>query len=365
MAHASQAVPDEKLRSGGRFLIAGFLCWILNGVILLAAFIAAAISTGETLQSNPRLTIIGALQNPSFPTFPAVPAVIALIAAAVLFALGLLVSRGGTIARAWTDTGDREIYAVSPATQRKAQLAAVLVLIYGIAGGIAILGFSLSVSATGPTEGSGGWLLVWLTASATLTAGAVLFSMFSRGLYADTAALLLVRGSLFTDYTIANLVGLTFFVISSFASRDVARVMDVLGVFTQLLVVPLASIIVFSALVLDVLSFRRARALARPVQVPGPVPGPAARARPVAVGTDESTVLRLQSRLDELERAIRAQGESISQLRFLVSPRAENVPIGPEGAFGEAPVGPAAKGEERVRPQARRKDEPPAGPGTG
>jgi len=154
MADTSQAVPDENVRSGGHLLVAGFLCWVVNGLLLLSAFVISAISTGETLQTNPRATVIRALRDPVLVWLPTVPAAIALIAGAVLFAVGLLRMRRGTVSR--TTEGDaREVFGASAATRRKARISAVLVPIYGVVGGIGFVGFALSVSGTAAADGSG------------------------------------------------------------------------------------------------------------------------------------------------------------------------------------------------------------------
>ncbi|HEY5539565.1 MAG TPA: hypothetical protein VIL58_08540 [Thermoplasmata archaeon] len=369
MGQASQAVPDAAMRRGAKLILAGLSCWIVNGVILLFAFLVAALSAGDTF-ANPRLTIARALQNPSIPAIPAVPAVIALVVAGALIGGGLLILRKGTIARDWPETGAREVYGVSPTTRWRARVAAILVLVYVGVGGIAFMGFSFSTSGTATGGESTVWLVGWLFASVALTAGAIMFSQFARGLYADSSYLVLVRGTLFTDYAIANLIGLTFFVISNLASSDVARVMDVLGVFTQMLIVPLTSIIAFSALLLDFLAARKTRTLARPVRevVPAtgalPIPSPTTAVVPGPRTLDEGWVSGLQARMDGLEKAVREQNDSLAQLRGLVSPRGENVPPVPAGTISGEPSTDPGTGREETRPRLQRKDEPPAGGGT-
>lgn len=369
MGQASQAVPDATMRRGAKLILAGFSCWIVNGVILLLSFLVAAVSTGGTITSNPRLTITRALQDPVIPAIPALPAMIALVVAGATFAAGILILRRGTIAREWGETGPREVYAISPTTRWRARMAAALVLAYVVGGGIAFIGFSFSASTAGFE--SSGWLLGWLVASVALVAGAVMFSQFARGLYADSASLLLVRGTLLTDYAIANLAGLTFFAISSFASADVAGVMDVLGVFTQMLIVPLTSIIAFSALLLDFLTVRKTRTLAGPVREvvpaagPLPIPSPTPAAVPSPRTLDEGWVLGLQARVDRLEKAVREQNDSLAQLRGLVSSRGENVPFTPAGTIpGEPSTGPGTDVREETRPRLQRKNEPPTGEGS-
>jgi hypothetical protein len=137
----------------------------------------------------------------------------------------------------------------------------------GVLAAFLLLVFGLSVMS---------WIMVvWLGSSVSLLVGSKLFSSISRLRSDDWKINLSLHGSWILDYAIANLAGLGILVLSlvlewtpipaqSQVALPIARLLDTLGVFSQLLAVPLLGVIIFATISVQGISLALERPLERP-----------------------------------------------------------------------------------------------------
>jgi len=357
------------MRWGAVLISLGAIFWLVQGVLLISAL--PAVSSGfnlspSTSSNNTTGAAPTAGHSHIWTSEYAVSGAVGTFVLATLFAalasilliVGVvLILRGSARGRIRTGTaGAGPTYALSKGTKALGVAAGVFV---GAFATIGIVAFTILRSQSAGSIGAhcGAWadgcpittsLELWIAGSAMLLIGAEIFGVFSENLTKETFGHVQIHGALFSNYAIVNFVGIAvvpFAVVMSPNNGGLSDSLLYAALFAQLFVVPLTGFIAWSWL--SIQGFHAAVRQAggpeserlegwgtRPEAAEGPwtattggrrpSPAPLVSVAPLAgSGTvsalDPEWVSRIQTRMQNLERLVIAQNETISDLRSLMT----------------------------------------------
>lgn len=366
------------MRWGSILVAVGAVLWLVQGALLLSTLpaVSGAFNLGSTGSSgngtgsvappaHSHVWIAESAIAGSIGTF-VLATVVASLAAALLAAGALLLTYSPEA------SGDRATHRVSRNTKILGGAAAAFAIGFVILGGLAVVTLSApAASAVGASCGSWGdgcpittAFGLWVAGAAFLLIGAELYSVFLERISRETAEHIQLHGSLFSNYAIVNFVGLAvvpFAVVTAASNPSLSDSLLYATLYAQLFVVPLTGFVAWGWLTVQAIHsavrsppefagqapgapgaegrLRETEALASPS-----LPSDSARLRGVAgahgseaaghgLGTSPlgpDWAFRLQTRIQNLERLVSAQNETISHLQHLVMRETrENVGSGP------------------------------------
>ena len=342
-----------RLDTGGALVAGGAASWLAHSILMLLGSIVLLIGLFGAFSGS----VSGAIAASGTVFVAYIGATIAVLIAAFLIGSGLIVYSTGTGSLQWINLTIAARHGVSSGTRNKALISGVVFLVYGVVGLAAVVGLVnlMSLSVSGSTGSS--ILTEWILASILLIVAAVLFTSFTHALRAETGSLDSVGGTGLLAYSITNLVAVLLLVIplrSGAGAGLQAAIVVLIGAVMALMVIPIIGIVIFSLMIGHGMRLRKIRARAtmpsgpsiQPVFAmpfyevagmpapsgraqPGPAAAPPTVAAPESVvagpGKGGGWVVRIQSQLDDLEKAMRDQKDFLLQLdRGLMEGRIEN-----------------------------------------
>jgi|GEM_PF-3988606 len=354
------------MRWGAVLISAGAILWLIQGALLLSALptVAGGFNLNPSTSSNnttalsptaghthvwiAEYAVNGALSSLVLATFFAVLASIALV-----FGTFLIARASGKHGNRAPRPNAETTYALSRGTKAAGVAAGVFIGSFAACGLIAFA--ILESQGSGPVASNcGAWgdgcpitsaLELWIMGSALLLVGAEIFGVFSERVSKETAGHVQIHGALFSNYAIVNFLGLAvvpFAVVMSPSNGGLSDSLLYAALFAQLFVVPITGFVAWSWLSVHGFqsAFRKAGGLVDldteghaswgsgptasgdpeipvgGVRAGAPVSpaGLGARSR-VVPPLDPDWAQRIQVRMQNLERLVIAQNETISDLR--------------------------------------------------
>lgn len=341
------AVGRGRLQAGGALVAGGAAAWLAHSALMIIGFVAILGLSATNVQQ--------AIFAASTAMLAFLGAIVAVLLASLLLGIGLLVYPAGTAALRWQDWSGRP-YAISAGTRAKGRAAGVLVIVYGIQGILAVV-FLLQVRDAGARLDLAGALSAarlilydWTIAAILLVVASSLHLAFLGSLRREIATSESLGGIGLLAYSIVNVIGVFLLTIPLLSllsnplgsvSATGLAVAGLIGVLFQVLVVPIIGIVVFALTIVYGVRLRKlvggTTAAAAggvpfvPIGIPlpnqpvspaqplawsagasyaAPTAGrlsPSPVAESAAARAADSPVLRLQTQIDQLERAIREQ----------------------------------------------------------
>jgi hypothetical protein len=363
---------SRSMRWGSILISLGAVFWLVQGALLISAL--PAVSSGFNLSpssSSNNTTGAGSLPghahvwiaeyavSGAVGTF--VLATLFAALASVLLVVGiLLILRGpgrGTLRDGALGGGSTNAF--SRGTKALGVAAGAFIGVFATFGIVAftILG---SQGAGSIAANCGAWadgcpvtsaLELWIAGSALLLVGAEIFGVFSERLSQETLGHIRIHGALFSNYAIVNLVGIAvvpFAVVMSPTNGGLSDSLLYAALFAQLFVVPLTGFVAWSWLSIQgfqsafrqagepagpegesLASWRRSPEASEGRWAATPGDRRPSYAAPEGVGPaagsgmisplDPDWALRIQARMQNLERLVIAQNETISDLRSILT----------------------------------------------
>ena len=434
------AMPRDKPRSlvrWGAFLIAiGAIFWLVQGGLLLAALPTVSSAFNLDGASSTNNTTGAASATPpthlwlsehavtkALGTF--VFATVFSVVATLALAVGSVLIARGAFAGLSTSPPSGPALRFSRRTRNLGFIAGGFIAAFAVCGFVALGVLARQGGATLPS-GCGGWgdgcaittaVELWIVGSALLLVGSEIFEVFTERLGKESRGRIRIHGAPFSNYAIVNFVALAvvpFAVVTGPTNGGLSDSLLYAVLFAQLFVVPVTGFVAWSWVAVHGFqsASRHAAGAAEPEgdeRGPGEVepefPQPrsprstpalasmgSSDVRSVAVTAggnplDPDWVLRIQTRVRNLERLVVAQNETITQFRnYLVRLPAETdnsgalpttrigriEPFGPSsGTASISPGEPVPPGEtdpwsgplpEVPKAQPRAPNRPPDGP---
>jgi hypothetical protein len=363
---------NRSVRWGAVLISVGAIIWLVQGSLLIVALPAVAGSfnlspsspaNNSTVAVHPvnhtHAWIAESAVNTSLGTFEL--ATLCAVLASLLIAAGAILllrrpPRGGDPNRTARSEGSS---ALSRETRALGIAAAVFVVAFASCGILTIMALQPQLgNPVGTSCGSWGdgcpittAIELWLAGSVFLLVGAEIFAVFSERLAEQTGGRVRIHGALFSNYAIVNFVGLAvvpFAAVLGAGNGNLADSLLYAALFAQLFVVPITGYVAWSWLTVHGLqsALRKGNAAGESegsgfvhpdeeVAVSAGFRSPTvgnqwpseARAtgdRPFGAGTSTATLdpdwaFRLQARIQNLERIVVAQNETIVDLRNLLT----------------------------------------------